>query len=261
MSREIPTTLLPPPPTRMHHNHKYFSFFFWLNLVFDQIIIHNHFCQKNKIKLSTVTIFKLNLKINKELINEIYENTNIEWNQNCSKKHHHLLLLSCSGSVTTTLLRVEQQWTPLLSPIAELLLIQFLSLTLLVFNLLLLPIQWYNFCIFLKFFFCSFMMYFYLFFTCFQKFKRLGLVKNRLIARCTSGSDEFGSLNGIQLTPNKLFVQEVTLLLIFFILNFVEVFKFMLFMLKSVFLLVHVFDVVSSISGYWCWIWGRIWNF
>jgi 4-hydroxybenzoate polyprenyltransferase len=49
----------------------------------------------------------------------------------------------------------------------------------------------------------------------FQKFKRLGLVKNRLIARSTSGSDQSdagGSLNGIQLTPNKLFLQEVTVL-------------------------------------------------
>ncbi|XP_004500547.1 5-amino-6-(5-phospho-D-ribitylamino)uracil phosphatase, chloroplastic [Cicer arietinum] len=42
----------------------------------------------------------------------------------------------------------------------------------------------------------------------FMKFKRLGLVKNRLIARCTSESDEFDSLNGLPLSPNKLFVQE-----------------------------------------------------
>jgi HAD superfamily hydrolase (TIGR01509 family) len=46
----------------------------------------------------------------------------------------------------------------------------------------------------------------------FLKFKRLGLVKNRLIARSTSSgadqSDAGGSLNGIQLTPNKLFLQE-----------------------------------------------------
>ncbi|KAJ1394130.1 Phosphoglycolate phosphatase-like, domain 2 [Sesbania bispinosa] len=37
---------------------------------------------------------------------------------------------------------------------------------------------------------------------------RLSLDKNRLIARCTAGSDEFGSVNGLQFTPNKLFVQE-----------------------------------------------------
>ncbi|CAL0320352.1 unnamed protein product [Lupinus luteus] len=40
------------------------------------------------------------------------------------------------------------------------------------------------------------------------KFKRLGLVKNRLVARCSSGSDEFGSVNGYQFTPNKLFMRE-----------------------------------------------------
>ncbi|KAF1870388.1 hypothetical protein Lal_00003594 [Lupinus albus] len=35
------------------------------------------------------------------------------------------------------------------------------------------------------------------------KFKRLGLVKNRLVARCSSGS-----VNDFQITPNKLFMQE-----------------------------------------------------
>ncbi|KAL9332669.1 hypothetical protein ACSQ67_002279 [Phaseolus vulgaris] len=38
--------------------------------------------------------------------------------------------------------------------------------------------------------------------------KRSGLVKNRLISRCSSKSDEFGSVNGLHLTPNKLFVEE-----------------------------------------------------
>ncbi|KAE9587745.1 putative HAD-like domain-containing protein [Lupinus albus] len=38
------------------------------------------------------------------------------------------------------------------------------------------------------------------------KFKSLGFVKNRLVARCSSGSKEFGSVNGF--TPNKLFMQE-----------------------------------------------------
>ncbi|KAG4975290.1 hypothetical protein AAZX31_11G239500 [Glycine max] len=42
----------------------------------------------------------------------------------------------------------------------------------------------------------------------FSNLKRSGLVKNRLIARCTSKSDEFGSVNGLQFTPNKLFVEE-----------------------------------------------------
>jgi hypothetical protein len=56
----------------------------------------------------------------------------------------------------------------------------------------------------------------------------LGLVKNRLIARSTSSgadqSDAGGSLNGIQLTPNKLFLQEVTVLFysFFFLKNFVK---------------------------------------
>ncbi|KAL5164013.1 5-amino-6-(5-phospho-D-ribitylamino)uracil phosphatase, chloroplastic [Glycine soja] len=42
----------------------------------------------------------------------------------------------------------------------------------------------------------------------FSNLKRSGLVKNRLIARCTSMSDEFGSVNGLQFSPNKLFVEE-----------------------------------------------------
>nr|AFK40868.1 unknown [Lotus japonicus] len=42
----------------------------------------------------------------------------------------------------------------------------------------------------------------------FSKLQRLGLVKNRLVARCSSGSDELGSVNGLQFTPNKLFMQE-----------------------------------------------------
>ncbi|KAI4306937.1 hypothetical protein L6164_030175 [Bauhinia variegata] len=40
------------------------------------------------------------------------------------------------------------------------------------------------------------------------KLKRLGLDKNRLFARCSSGSEEFGSANGLSFSPNKLFVQE-----------------------------------------------------
>lgn len=47
-------------------------------------------------------------------------------------------------------------------------------------------------------------------------FKRLGLNRNRLIASCASDSDDSASINGIQFTPNKLFVQEVTVLLILF---------------------------------------------
>ncbi|CAK8566406.1 unnamed protein product [Lathyrus sativus] len=39
-------------------------------------------------------------------------------------------------------------------------------------------------------------------------FKRLGLNRNRLIASCSSESDDSASINGIQFTPNKLFVQE-----------------------------------------------------
>ncbi|CAL5202978.1 unnamed protein product [Lathyrus oleraceus] len=39
-------------------------------------------------------------------------------------------------------------------------------------------------------------------------FKRLGLNRNRLIASCASDSDDSASINGIQFTPNKLFVQE-----------------------------------------------------
>ncbi|XP_061375088.1 5-amino-6-(5-phospho-D-ribitylamino)uracil phosphatase, chloroplastic isoform X2 [Gastrolobium bilobum] len=42
----------------------------------------------------------------------------------------------------------------------------------------------------------------------FLNLKPLGLVENRLVARCTSGSDELGSVNGLPFTPNKLFVQE-----------------------------------------------------
>ena len=61
---------------------------------------------------------------------------------------------------------------------------------------------------------------FSVFFCCcnFQNLKRSGLVKNRLIARCTSMSDEFGSVNGLQFSPNKLFVEEVSLLRIFLFL-------------------------------------------
>ncbi|XP_019416062.1 PREDICTED: uncharacterized protein LOC109327392 isoform X2 [Lupinus angustifolius] len=52
----------------------------------------------------------------------------------------------------------------------------------------------------------SFFVSFYVFYVSlfiFQKLKRLGLVKNRLVARCSSGS-----VNDFQFTPNKLFMQE-----------------------------------------------------
>ncbi|MED6197750.1 hypothetical protein PIB30_059560 [Stylosanthes scabra] len=40
------------------------------------------------------------------------------------------------------------------------------------------------------------------------KLKRFGLDKNRLVARCSSGSDELGPFNGMHFAPNKLFRQE-----------------------------------------------------
>ncbi|KAI4306535.1 hypothetical protein L6164_029804 [Bauhinia variegata] len=40
------------------------------------------------------------------------------------------------------------------------------------------------------------------------KLKRLSFDKSRLVVRCSSGSKEFGSANGLSFTPNKLFVQE-----------------------------------------------------
>jgi len=59
---------------------------------------------------------------------------------------------------------------------------------------------------------------FFFFFCNFQILRRSGLVKNRLIARCSSKSDEFGSVNGLQSTPNKLFMEEVSILLIFLLI-------------------------------------------
>ncbi|KAL1290127.1 5-amino-6-(5-phospho-D-ribitylamino)uracil phosphatase, chloroplastic isoform X1 [Arachis hypogaea] len=40
------------------------------------------------------------------------------------------------------------------------------------------------------------------------KLRRFGLDKNRLVARCSSGSDEFVPFNGLHFAPNKLFRQE-----------------------------------------------------
>jgi hypothetical protein len=122
-------------------------------------------------------------------------------------QHHHLLLLTLFPCVRIL-------WTHPLSPISDPLLIQFLSHNnlIIVFNSLLINF-WYFFSPSISFY-CFFIFTYCYFF--FQKFKRLGLVKNRVIARSTSSgadqSDAGGSLNGIQLTPNKLFLQEVTVL-------------------------------------------------
>lgn len=129
-------------------------------------------------------------------------------------------------------MRVRIRWTSPLSQIPEPLPMQSLphTHTPFVFNHLL-PLSTSHFwsatpslsiyLFYLLFYVFSFTLIFLLIFSL-QKLKRLGLDKNRLITRCTSGSDEFGSVNGLQLTPNKLFVQEVSLfyLLIFFYLSF-----------------------------------------
>jgi hypothetical protein len=137
-----------------------------------------------------------------------------------TKTQHHHLLLICSASVTLTLFPcVRILWTHPLSPISDPLLIQFLSHNnlIIVFNSLLINF-WYFFSLSLYLSINFFLLFFsfLLIIIFFQKFKRLGLVKNRLIARSTSSgsdqSDAGGSLNGIQLTPNKLFLQEVTVL-------------------------------------------------
>jgi hypothetical protein len=120
-------------------------------------------------------------------------------------QHHHLLLLTLFPCVRIL-------WTHPLSPISDPLLIQFLSHNnlIIVFNSLLINF-WYfsSLSLYLSIYlhqFLSIVFSFLLIIIFFQKFKRLGLVKNRLIARSTSsGSDQSDA-------GNKLFLQEVTVL-------------------------------------------------
>lgn len=92
----------------------------------------------------------------------------------------------------------------------------------------------------------------------FQIPKDTKLVKQRLVVRSSSGSDQNGDVNGFPLKPNKLFVQEVFQTNSFGTRVVSYVFMGFWWMRRGI-----LMNLLMNcwILGDWSWVWRRVWDF